>query len=301
VRCCAENVGRLEGLELMSGPGESKLYLDLCRQIAEAKIAFKARHGDQIEIPDQETKKRAGEGSPLLDLRRLKAEPKLLAEFFDHLLSLLKKNEFFSREEVNNLIAGKGNIDPVELVLPVIDGDLTGFKAYSDQLGVEADLVSFVGLNLSQAVAELFAEKVRHKVDQETWLKGNCPVCGSHPAIERLARDDGKRMLRCSLCGTEWYFKRIMCPFCGNEDHNSLRFFVVEEETPTEKSHFRVDVCDKCKVYIKTLDERKLPETEKPDLYLENLNSVYLDILAQKDGFESPTYWMLAPSEGLFV
>ncbi|MGB3092805.1 MAG: formate dehydrogenase accessory protein FdhE [Candidatus Zixiibacteriota bacterium] len=285
----------------MSAPAESKLYLDLCQQIAEAKTAFKTRHRDQIDIPDDQTKKRAEEGGPLLDIQRLKTERKLLSEFFDDLLSLVKTNEFFSREEVDKLVASKEKMDPVELIRPVIDGDLPSFKTHSAQLGVETDLVSFVGLSLSQAVAELYAEKVKQEVDQESWVKGNCPVCGSHPGIERLMRDDGKRMLRCSLCGTEWYFKRIMCPFCGNEDHNSLRFFVVEEETPTEKSAFRVDVCDKCKIYIKTLDERKLPETEKPDLYLENLNTVYLDILAQKDGYESPTYWMLAPAEGLIV
>ncbi|MGB7061022.1 MAG: formate dehydrogenase accessory protein FdhE [Candidatus Zixiibacteriota bacterium] len=285
----------------MSAPAESKVYLGLCQQIAEAKTAFKTRHQDQIEIPDQEIQRRAEEQEPLFDVQRLTAERELLGEFLNDLLSLLKANEFFSREEVDKLVAGRDKIDPVELVQPVINRDLPSFKAYSDRLGVEADLVSFVGLNLSQAVAELFAEKVRHKVDQETWLKGDCPVCGSHPAIERLMRDDGKRMLRCSLCGTEWYFKRIMCPFCGNEDHDSLRYFFVEEDSATEKNAFRVDVCDKCKIYIKTLDERKLPETEKPDLYLENLNTIYLDILAQKDGYESPTYWMLAPAEGLIV
>jgi FdhE protein len=300
--CCGGSKrGKTGRIESMSAPAESKVYLGLCQQIAEVKTAFKTRHRGQVDIPDDEMKRRAEEGNPLLDLQRLKTEPKLLREFFDDLLSLLKTNEFFSREEVNKLIASKGKIDPVELIQPVLSGDLPGFKAYSDQLEVEADLVSFVGLNLSQAVAELYAEKVKHKVDQESWVKGNCPVCGSHPAIERLMRDDGKRMLSCSLCGTEWYFKRIMCAFCSNEDQNSLRFFVVEEESPTEKSAFRVDVCDKCKIYIKTLDERKLPESAKPDLYLENLSTIYLDILAQKDGFESPTYWMVAPSGSLFV
>lgn len=285
----------------MSAPAESKVYLGLCQQIAEAKTAFKTRHRDQIDIPDDETKRRAEGGNPLLDIQRLKTERKLLSEFFDDLLSLLKTNEFFSREEVNKLIASKEKIDPVELVQPVLSGDLPSFKTHSDRLGVEADLLSFVGLNLSQGVAELYAEKLKHKVDQESWVKGNCPVCGSYPAIERLMRDDGKRMLRCSLCGTEWYFKRIMCPFCSNEDHDSLRFFVVEEESASEKTGFRVDVCDKCKIYIKTLDERKLPETEKPDLYLENLNTIYLDILAQKDGYDSPTYWMVAPCESVFI
>jgi FdhE protein len=294
-------VVRLEGFELMSGPAESKLYFDLCRQIAEAKTAFRASHRDQIQIPAGEIQRRAEEQEPLFDVQQLTAERELLGEFLKDLLSVLKANEFFSREEVDKLVASKEKIDPVELIRPVINGDLPSFKAYAAQLGIETDLVSFVGLNLSQTVAELYADKVKQKVDQESWYKGSCPVCGSYPAIEKLRRDDGKRILQCGLCGTEWHFKRIMCPFCSNEDHNSLRFFVVEEETPTEKSAFRVDVCDKCKIYIKTLDERKLPKSEKPDLYLENLNTIYLDILAQKDGYESPTYWMLAPAEGLIV
>jgi len=138
-------------------------------------------------------------------------------------------------------------------------------------------------------------------VDLENWLEGSCPVCGSHPSIEKLRRDDGKRIMRCGFCGTEWHFKRIMCPFCANDDHNSLRYFFVEEGPSKGRNAFRVDVCDKCKTYIKTLDERKLPESEKVDLYLENMNTIYLDILAQNDGYQSPTYWMVVPSEELFV
>jgi len=87
-----------------------------------------------------------------------------------------------------------------------------------------------------------------------------------------------------------------MCPFCGNEDHNTLRFFLVEEGSASVKDSFRVDVCDKCKRYVKTLDERKQGNSEKSDLYMENLNTVYLDILAQKDGYKSPTYWMVTRS-----
>ena len=60
---------------------------------------------------------------------------------------------------------------------------------------------------------------------------------------------------------------------------------------------FRVDVCDKCKKYIKTIDERKMPENKILDFSLENINTLYLDILAQKEGYESPTYWMIATLE----
>ncbi|MGB2980773.1 MAG: hypothetical protein WBC77_05975, partial [Candidatus Zixiibacteriota bacterium] len=115
----------------MSAPAESKVYLGLCQQIAEAKTAFKTRHRDQIDIPDDQTKKRAEEGGPLLDIQRLKTERKLLSEFFDDLLSLVKTNEFFSREEVDKLVASKEKMDPVELIRPVIDGDLPSFKTHS--------------------------------------------------------------------------------------------------------------------------------------------------------------------------
>ena len=87
-----------------------------------------------------------------------------------------------------------------------------------------------------------------------------------------------------------------MCPFCGNDDYQSIRYFFVEENSTKDKAAFRVDVCDKCKRYIKTLDERKLGGCVKRDFYMGNLHSIYLDILAQRDGYQSPSYWMIALS-----
>jgi len=285
----------------MTIPAESKLYLDLCQKIAKARSAFRIGHQDDIRISDEEIQKRIDENKPLLNIQKLKIEGKFLDEFFRDFLPLMEKHKVFSREEVRNFLANKEKINLSELVRSVLSKDLQSLKSLSSQYQIGIDSLLFVGLNLSQAVLELYADKLKQKVDQENWLKGNCPVCGSYPAIEKLRRDDGKRILRCNFCGTEWHHKRIMCPFCGNEDHNSLRYFFIDEDSSTEKSAFRVDVCNKCKRYIKTLDERKLPESEKPDLYLENLNTIYLDVLAQKDGYKSPTYWMVTLSEDLFV
>jgi len=285
----------------MTAPAESKLYLDLCQKIAEVRSAFRTRHQEDIKIPDAEIQKRAEGNKPLLNIQKLKIEGKFLDEFLRNFFPLLEKHKVFSREEIGNFLANKEKINLSELTRSVLSKDLQSLRSMSTQYQIGTDFLLFVGLNLSQALLELYAGKLKQKVDQENWLKGNCPVCGSYPAIEKLRRDDGKRILRCSLCGTEWHHKRIMCPFCGNEDHNSLKYFFVEEDSPAEKAAFRVDVCDKCKSYIKTLDERKLPESEKRDLYIENLNTVYLDVLAQKDGYKSPTYWMVVPSEEVFV
>jgi FdhE protein len=285
----------------MSGTTESKPYLELCQQIAKAKFAFRTDHQEETGIPDQEIEKRADENKPLLDIQNLKMDDNLLEAFWRDLLALVEKHEYLGREETENLLAKKKKVNLSELARSVLLKDLQNLKSLSAQYQIRADFLLFVGLNLSQAILELYADGLKWKVDQENWLKGNCPVCGSHPAIEKLRRDDGKRILRCGFCGTEWHHKRIMCPFCGNEDHNTLRYFFIDEPSTKQRSAFRVDVCDKCKNYIKTLDERKLPESAKPDLYLENFNTLYLDILAQKDGYQSPTYWMIGPSEDLLT
>ena len=236
-----------------------------------------------------------------MDAAKVVIEEELARQFVDDLLPLLKRNEAFDQDQIRRFLADGKRGDLSALVRSIISGEMQNLKTWSTQYGIDLDSLLFVGLNLSQVMLELYAHNLKQKVDQEDWLKGNCPVCGSHPAIERLRRDDGRRMLRCSFCSTEWYFKRIMCPFCGNEEQGSLRYFFVEEGGPVDKPGFRVDVCDKCRSYIKTLDERKLPESEKPDLYLENLRTLYLDVLAQRDGYHSPTYWMIGPSEDLFV
>ncbi len=285
----------------MTAPTQSKQYLELCQQITKLRSVLKTKLQRGMTIPDEEIQRRLEKKKPLLDIQNLKIEEKLPDEFLRDFLPLLEKHKVFSGEEIGNFLANKEKINFSELTRSVLSKDLQNLRYLSTQYQVGTDFLLFVGMNLSQAVLGLYADKLKQKVDPENWLKGNCPVCGSYPAIEKLRRDDGRRFLHCSLCATEWYFKRIMCPFCGNEDHNSLKYFFVEEDTPTEKAAFRVDVCDQCKSYIKTLDERKLPKSEEPDLYLKNLDTVYLDILAQKDGYKSPTYWMIAPSVELFV
>jgi len=54
-----------------------------------------------------------------------------------------------------------------------------------------------------------------------------CPLCGSKPQVGALRPegDGGKRSLICSLCGTEWAYRRIVCPACGEEDVRKLAVY----------------------------------------------------------------------------
>jgi FdhE protein len=276
---------------------ENKQYFKFLGELNKAKADFKNVHREDIVINYEEAEKRAKEGKSLIDIEKIEIDEKLMDELLQILCPILKKYEAFSLLEIQDLMENREKIDFAKLIRSVLIGDLKDLKFVADQPSLNSSLLLFIGLNSAQTLMEFYLKKLGDKIDHESWLKGNCPLCGSFPAMEKLRREDGKRILWCGLCGTQWHFKRIMCPFCGNEDHNSLRYFFTRGDPSSDENPFRVDVCDKCKRYIKTIDERKIPENEFPDFSLENINTLYLDILAQKDGYQSPTYWMISPSE----
>ncbi len=95
---------------------------------------------------------------------------------------------------------------------------------------------------------------------------------------ERLLKEDGRRILYCPLCRSEWRFPRLGCPFCGNSDHAKLRHCQLGDDL----SH-RLDVCDSCKRYIKTTNERSLGREVIPQV--EDVVTLSLDYLADMEGY----------------
>jgi FdhE protein len=81
-----------------------------------------------------------------------------------------------------------------------------------------------------------------------------CPLCSSKPVVGALRPegDGGKRSLICSLCATEWNYRRTVCPSCGEEDVHKLAVY-----TAREFPNVRVETCDTCRTYIKTVDLTK--------------------------------------------
>jgi FdhE protein len=106
-----------------------------------------------------------------------------------------------------------------------------------------------------------------------------CPFCGEKPvaAVLRPEGDGGKRFLLCSLCFTEWEYRRLLCPNCGEEDKDKLPVYTAEEFP-----HIRVESCDTCRVYLKSIDLTRngnaVPEVDE-------LASVVLDIWAAEHGY----------------
>jgi FdhE protein len=103
-----------------------------------------------------------------------------------------------------------------------------------------------------QPYAEYLADHTEWTLPEST--PSVCPVCGGKPQVGALRPegDGGKRSLICSLCGTEWPYRRIVCPACGEEDVHKLAVYSAKEF-----SHVRVEACDACHSYIKTVDLTK--------------------------------------------
>lgn len=78
-----------------------------------------------------------------------------------------------------------------------------------------------------------------------------CPTCGGRPqvAVLRPKGDGGKRFLLCSFCLTEWEFRRILCPICGEVDYSKLPRYSAEDLIAV-----RVEGCDTCHYYLKSVD-----------------------------------------------
>ncbi|MGH9742231.1 MAG: formate dehydrogenase accessory protein FdhE, partial [Candidatus Acidiferrum sp.] len=81
-----------------------------------------------------------------------------------------------------------------------------------------------------------------------------CPLCGGQPllGVLRLEGDGGKRFMVCSFCGYEWAFQRILCPTCGEVEEAKLPVYVAEQFP-----HIRVEACESCKFFIRTIDLTK--------------------------------------------
>jgi FdhE protein len=116
-------------------------------------------------------------------------------------------------------------------------------------------------------------------VETAPWRRGSCPVCGSQPGMARLTCDNGQRILVCPLCCTEWAFDRLRCPFCEEDNQPRLRYFTVGDD-----QEHRIDCCDRCQRYVKTVDERVLGR--RANLPAEDVITAHLDVLARDQGYQ---------------
>ena len=237
---------------------------------------------EPIDIPEDMVKLKIREGFPLIDKKDLQLDIESATRLFKGLCAVVqKRNDKIAGDikKINNVL-DEGELDLETLFAKVLAEDEEYLDATAGKLELNQGLLLFLAKNSINPIIEAYADQLKDYVDQKHWWRGYCPVCGDKPIIAALRKKEGERFLLCSSCGFEWRFKRMMCPFCGNEDNKKHRYFYVENET----RGYRADVCEKCRKYIKTIDTRELHEDVV--LAVEDIGTLHLDILAQKEGYE---------------
>jgi len=129
-----------------------------------------------------------------------------------------------------------------------------------------------------QPYAEYLANRSRTTSVGEA--PSTCPLCGAKPIVGvlRPEGDGAKKSLICMLCAHEWAFRRIYCPACGEQREPQLAFYKAPEIT-----HVRVDVCDTCHTYLKSID---LTKTGLAVPVVDELATIPLDLWAREHGYE---------------
>jgi FdhE protein len=110
-----------------------------------------------------------------------------------------------------------------------------------------------------------------------------CPLCSSRPLVGvlRPQGDGGKRSLICSLCAHEWEYRRIVCPACEEENVDRLPVYTAEE-----LPHVRVEACESCHHYIKTID---LTKDGRAVPVVDELAAISLSLWAAENGYSKVT------------
>jgi FdhE protein len=139
------------------------------------------------------------------------------------------------------------------------------------------DPQEFLVLAFLQPAAE-FARAQAH-LQLEGYTHPLCPFCNRKPAsgVLRQQGDGGRRSLLCGFCLTEWDFRRVVCPGCGQEDNAKLPVYTAEE-----LPYIRVECCDACQTYIKSIDFTK---NGLADPLVDELASIPLNLWAQERGY----------------
>ena len=136
------------------------------------------------------------------------------------------------------------------------DSWISSLEAYWKHAGIYDQQVGAFAQFLPRAFLQPYAEFRGERAARAPLVMTAriCPLCGGRPllGVLRLEGDGGKRFLLCSFCSQEWEFRRILCPTCGEEAEGKLPVYVAEQFP-----HMRVEACDTCKFYIRTVDLTK--------------------------------------------
>lgn len=239
----------------------------------------------KIYSPPQQDIARSLEGNKHALLQQINPgiDPGQLGDTYMRFLSWLQKARPAVSAEITKLISQAGGVDFAEIAAAFTKGNEEYFVTLGEKVGISQELLFFTIDHALRPYLRIFAlpyEEELPEAESLPWdFPANCPVCGAKSHFCRLTHEEGHRLMFCDRCFSQWWIRYIFCPYCGHDRPGDIGYITVEND----KSPYKLYVCEKCKGYLKTYDERDgAPPT---DLYIANVETIYLDMLAQEKGY----------------
>lgn len=260
--------------------------IDLLDEVAHMQLD--ARSEASVSIPEDQalaSDENIMQGVPLVGREDFPHDPAQAEELLGKIIALLKEKEGPLADGAKAVEAAleSGDLTATELFDRFLDDDAKFFGTWAERMPEAPKTVAFLAFASLIPSLECAAEELAKKLpNMKVPAVSSCPLCGGLPLITSLKEKEGVRHATCSFCRHEYRIKRLACPVCGEEDHEKLSFFTVDEEPG-----FRVDVCESCKTYIKTIDFRELDRIAIP--VLDDLDSLALDYVAAGQGYRRAT------------
>jgi FdhE protein len=269
-----EHIDRLMGQRPL-GKQALGSYRELVRLMMEVEP-----HPQEVKLEDRLKDIKRYEGFPLFSGDNLPvdydAASRLLARFLEYLSHSEREDKEGLKKALENLRKDPAWADG--LLKAALKKDDTALSMRAKEVDLDTRALLFLTRVALRPSLGLLRNALSDKLNKEAWDYSYCPLCGAQPDMAYFEKS-GKRCLHCELCGEEWAYPRLKCPFCENQDHETLGYFHAEEE-----EGFRVDFCRKCMRYLKTVDKRVLEEAGPMEL--EYLATIHLDIQATQHGFK---------------
>lgn len=251
-------------------------------------LLTRARAEARVVLPPREamaTPEGMFAGSPLLLRETFPHDRKQALELIPQLLAILAASggeAAKAAKAIGTALVPGGGLDPEAMLDALARGEDALFGPWRERLPGAPRALDFVatcallpGLSAAaEQLAPLLPETLPHE-------HGSCPLCGSLPYLTALHGKEGRRMAVCSFCAHEYRVRRIACVYCDEGEQKNLKLFQVAEYPGA-----RVDVCESCRMYVKTLDYREMDRGYLPPL--DDMATVALDALAQRQGYARP-------------
>jgi len=265
-------------------PYAGQVPLDFHRDVIQGRYANAAKYAaldKGAPLSTATVVERLKAGFSILDEASVVVDNELSGELFDEFCELLARHQIVAPEGAADLAARRrdGEIDPAALVRSIIGQTRAFFDTLAEGTASDPALLAFIAENVARPVLAGSCAGLDVSVEAIGLTRSTCPCCGNEPVMAMFAGEEGRRVLKCSLCHTCWEFPRMECPFCRSTNPSSLKFLYYDIEDP-----HRVYVCEECRRYVRTVDERK-SQNRTLVLEAEVLATGYLDTLAQKQGY----------------